>query len=219
MFNLSSELLREVEASIEGIIYIPAEALRCEYSDLFEEFMSDTRVSKLKDMFGISQSNIERCFECGGSLAETIYRYGYDGFIVKVYFDTYENFAFNADGSFHSCSNGCAVDIEWIYGRTMDEVCYHIKTMAEHKFETEYVKSKNIDVFEMAPKPYQTYPVVVPFSGESVEDLNKNIKTFLEDLMLKINMKIIECPKCHGYACLGVNGTGEHVVINEIKNA
>lgn len=112
-------------------------------------------------------------------------------------------------------------DVEYVKERIVkvDTANSFFTKKRKPKYETRYIKSTSVIVFEMAPKPYKGYPVVVPFSGDSVEDLNKNIKAFLDDLMFKINMRVIECPKCHGYGCLGVNEADEHVLLHEIKNA
>lgn len=66
--------------------------------------------------------------------------------------------------------------------------------------KVEIVKDKKyMECFEIAPKEYQNYTVVTPFEGKNLEDLKKNIDTYLEDLMKEINEPLKECPTCKGY--------------------
>jgi len=71
-------------------------------------------------------------------------------------------------------------------------------TRRKPKYETRFNKSRTITVFETAPKSYQSYSVCEPFVGKNVEDLNNNIKLFLDELMEKINEPFVECPNCKG---------------------
>ncbi|WP_249074010.1 hypothetical protein [Lysinibacillus sp. BPa_S21] len=66
------------------------------------------------------------------------------------------------------------------------------------KYETRYQRSREVTVFEVAPKPYQSYTIVTPFEGASYEDLLVNIDTYLNDLITKINEPLIECECCKG---------------------
>lgn len=71
-------------------------------------------------------------------------------------------------------------------------------TKRKPKYETRFKRSRSEKIYEAAPKPYQSYPVVQPFSGKNEEDLKNNIKTFLEELISKINEPIKECEHCKG---------------------
>lgn len=66
------------------------------------------------------------------------------------------------------------------------------------KYETRYQQSRSVEIFQIAPKPYQNYTVVTPFEGENYEDLLKNIDTYLDDLMKVINEPLKECKCCKG---------------------
>lgn len=64
--------------------------------------------------------------------------------------------------------------------------------------ETRYRTDRDVVVFETAPKQYQSYTVTTPFIGTSYEDLQANIKSFLDDLMARINEPVKDCPHCKG---------------------
>jgi len=66
------------------------------------------------------------------------------------------------------------------------------------KYETRYRRTREIEVYEVAPKPYQNYSIVKPFVGKSYEDLQKNIQAFLDDLMEVINRPMVDCEHCGG---------------------
>lgn len=71
-------------------------------------------------------------------------------------------------------------------------------TRRKPKYETRFNKSRTVTVFETAPKPYQNYTVCDPFTGKNADDLNNNIKLFLDELMEKINEPFTECSHCKG---------------------
>lgn len=68
--------------------------------------------------------------------------------------------------------------------------------------------SRNLDsvyktkkIFDISPKGYEKYPVAKPFTGESLEDLHNNIKSYLNELIATINKPMVACECCggHGY--------------------
>jgi len=69
---------------------------------------------------------------------------------------------------------------------------------AKPKYETQYRYDKRIKCFEIAPKPYNSYPVVKPFSANNQNELEEKIQTYLDDLMKKINEPIKYCKCCKG---------------------
>lgn len=71
-------------------------------------------------------------------------------------------------------------------------------TRKKPKFETVYVDTKSVEVFQMCHKEYQQYTPVTEFIGNSLEDLKKNIDSFLEELITEINKPVHECDKCNG---------------------
>lgn len=66
------------------------------------------------------------------------------------------------------------------------------------KYETRYQRSREVTIFEVAPKSYQSYTIVEPFEGNSYEDLLMNIDTYLKELITKINDPLTECECCKG---------------------
>ncbi|APH36056.1 hypothetical protein [Bacillus velezensis] len=66
------------------------------------------------------------------------------------------------------------------------------------KLEKRFQTKREVEIYNVAPKAYQSYPIVEPFSGKGVEDLKSNIKKFLDDLMAKINEPLVECKCCKG---------------------
>lgn len=80
---------------------------------------------------------------------------------------------------------------------------YQVDINAMHKrrkpkYETRYQRSRDVEIFEVAPKPYNNYTVVTEFEGENYEDLVKNIEAYLDDLMKVINEPLVECECCKG---------------------
>src|SRR5690606_8446244 len=66
------------------------------------------------------------------------------------------------------------------------------------KYEKRYNRTREETVYEVAPKSYQDYTVVEPFSGKDYEDLKRNIDAFLHNLMEMINEPVVECECCKG---------------------
>lgn len=66
-----------------------------------------------------------------------------------------------------------------------------------HK-KTEYINDRNVEVFEMCHKQYQSYTPIKPFEGKTLKDLEKNIDKFCGDLIEKINKPLIDCRHCEG---------------------
>ncbi|AOL97893.1 hypothetical protein BS16045_02176 [Bacillus subtilis] len=66
------------------------------------------------------------------------------------------------------------------------------------KLEKRFQTKREVEIYNVAPKAYQSYSIVEPFSGKDVEDLKSNIKKFLDDLMAKINEPLVECKCCKG---------------------
>jgi hypothetical protein len=66
------------------------------------------------------------------------------------------------------------------------------------RYETRYRKHRKIKIFETAPKPYDKYPVIEPFTGTSYDNLIENINTYLSNLIEMINRPLYDCPHCKG---------------------
>lgn len=68
----------------------------------------------------------------------------------------------------------------------------------KRKTVTEWRKHREIECFNMAPKPYEKYWVIPGFRGKNQEDLKNNIDKFCMELMAEINEPVIDCPHCKG---------------------
>jgi hypothetical protein len=66
------------------------------------------------------------------------------------------------------------------------------------KLETRYRRYRELEVFAMAPKLYQKYPVIGEFHGDNQEDLKRNIDEYCESLVEFINTPVRDCPDCKG---------------------
>lgn len=66
------------------------------------------------------------------------------------------------------------------------------------KVVVKFRDTRPIKVLEVAPKPYQNYPVVVPFEGTSYENMMENIEKYLKNLIDEINEPMYDCPCCKG---------------------
>jgi hypothetical protein len=53
-------------------------------------------------------------------------------------------------------------------------------------------------VFSSTNDKYRNYPVLDDITGNSLQDLYDNVKTYLEVLMEKINKPIKKCDCCNG---------------------
>ena len=68
------------------------------------------------------------------------------------------------------------------------------------KYETQYRDSREIEIFEMTHKDsnYKGYTPIEGFKGSNADDLDKNIKIYLDELMAKINAPLKDCECCKG---------------------
>lgn len=76
------------------------------------------------------------------------------------------------------------------------------KRKKKPKYETHWVREKEVEIFEMCPKKYEKYTPVTPFKGDSQEDLKQYIETYLKELITVINEPLCECDKCKGTGVL-----------------
>lgn len=84
-----------------------------------------------------------------------------------------------------------------------EEESYQVNVNASYprrkaKYETRYQRNRTVEIFNTAPKPYQSYNVMKEFEGKTYEDLEVNIKNYLEELMKVINEPLVECKCCKG---------------------
>jgi len=75
------------------------------------------------------------------------------------------------------------------------------------KMVTDYKVERKVTCFECAPHlgrdgVYKGYTPCVEFEGESWEDLEKNINSYLEELIKEINKPLVDCDKCKGCGVL-----------------
>lgn len=66
------------------------------------------------------------------------------------------------------------------------------------KYETRTRRYNSIQIFEIAPAPYQSYSVIEPFEGDNAEDLKNNIDAYLTHIIGVINEPLIYCECCDG---------------------
>lgn len=74
------------------------------------------------------------------------------------------------------------------------------KSYRTPKFTYSQIKHEEVTVFEMTSKQdkYNNYPVLDDITGESLQDLHDNIKTYLDVLLEKLNKPIKQCDCCKG---------------------
>jgi hypothetical protein len=75
---------------------------------------------------------------------------------------------------------------------------YNYGRKRKPKMVTRYRKYRDIEIYNVAPKSYQSYNIVKPFEGKSYEDMIENMNKFLEELIEEINRPYIDCPHCNG---------------------
>lgn len=80
------------------------------------------------------------------------------------------------------------VDVANNYGGRKKKPRYENRTQAIRTYE----------VFKTSPKPYDKYPLIKPFEGESEEDLKENIDAYLQHIIGVINEPLKECECCSG---------------------
>lgn len=79
---------------------------------------------------------------------------------------------------------------------TVDVNLFHKRR--KPKFEKRVQKIREVTIFQMAPKPYQTYSVIEAFEGKDHEDLQENIDRYLAELIDFINEPVKDCEHCEG---------------------
>jgi hypothetical protein len=67
------------------------------------------------------------------------------------------------------------------------------------KFTTRDIKHKQEEIFNLAPKAYQSYNIASGWSADSFQDMKDQIKVYLEGLMEIINKESCECIACGGF--------------------
>lgn len=74
------------------------------------------------------------------------------------------------------------------------------KSYRTPKFNYSQIKNEEVTVFEMTSTndKYRNYPVLDDITGNSLQDLYDNVKTYLDILMEKINKPIKKCDCCNG---------------------
>lgn len=72
------------------------------------------------------------------------------------------------------------------------------RSYAQPKFKTSSVTHKEVEIFEMAPKPYNSYTTISSYSTISLKQMQEFILSYLENLMDEINKPVQECQHCGG---------------------
>ena len=84
-----------------------------------------------------------------------------------------------------------------------EEVYTYTNPFARTKRERQKVKTgtkteKSFKVFSMAPKAYQSYPVLTDLVAENEWQLKEDLDQMLNDIMEKINAPLKQCECCNG---------------------
>jgi hypothetical protein len=66
------------------------------------------------------------------------------------------------------------------------------------RFKTSSLEHKEVEIFEMAPKPYNSYTTISSYSANSLKDMKAFIEYYLAALMEEINKPVAECQHCGG---------------------
>lgn len=74
----------------------------------------------------------------------------------------------------------------------------NVGTIKKAKYVTKHMTHASNIVFEAAPKPYNSYPVVEPMSASNYVELGKKVAEYVDDLVNRINAPLKECPHCLG---------------------
>lgn len=72
------------------------------------------------------------------------------------------------------------------------------KRKKKPNYQTRVQKTYSIEIFNMAPKPYQSYKLIQPFVGDNQDDLKETIDNFLSHIIGVINEPLKECECCNG---------------------
>lgn len=78
-------------------------------------------------------------------------------------------------------------------------------------------KMKTFKIFDMAPKPYQSYHVLKSIKGENLADLDRKIKEFLDLIMKSINEPTVECECCKGIGFIAKQFESDLLVESHVK--
>lgn len=81
------------------------------------------------------------------------------------------------------------------------------RSYASPKFNTKTQLHKEEVLFEMAPKGYQSYPVIEQWHASSLKEMAAQLKSYLDALMEEINTEAEECSHCKGLGAI-VNRIG-----------
>lgn len=79
------------------------------------------------------------------------------------------------------------------------------RSYATPKFNVQTVSHKEVKLFEMAPKAYQSYPVIEGWHARNLKEMAEQIKVYLDDLMAEINRPVQECSHCNGMGHVGID--------------
>lgn len=83
------------------------------------------------------------------------------------------------------------------------------RSYANPRFKTHTTTHKYVEIFEMTPasQRYGTYTVIQGWKADSLQDMQEQIKYYLDALMKEINAEYVECECCKGVGAV-VNKIG-----------
>lgn len=76
------------------------------------------------------------------------------------------------------------------------------RSFATPKFNTKQVGYKDEVLFEMAPKVYQSYPVIEQWFASNLKEMAEQLKNYLDALIAEINTEANECTHCNGVGAI-----------------
>lgn len=79
------------------------------------------------------------------------------------------------------------------------------RSYATPKYNVQTVQHKEVKLFEMAPKSYQSYPVIEGWHADNLKGMVEQIKAYLDNLMEEINRPTKECEHCNGMGHIGLD--------------
>ena len=74
----------------------------------------------------------------------------------------------------------------------------NLKSFKNKRYREYYITTRSIKIYDIAPKPYNSYKLAPEFFANSEEELKEMVDNYLSELMLEINTPLTDCPHCNG---------------------
>lgn len=82
------------------------------------------------------------------------------------------------------------------------------RSYATPRFTHSTTTHKEVEIFQMAPKAYQSYTVIQGWQANSLKEMAEQVKHYLDMLMEEINRPVAECEHCGGTGHLELKTVG-----------